>query len=133
VQFLEGGRIWPPYSFALGWISMNKPLLCASTFSFASATTASALDAKSRAARHGAKIFDLHFPCHRRPSLGADRFAHRLIEKRGDNSPVQIARMACKGLRNNRKAHHGAVRRKHELQTQSGCIRLPAAKTTVVG
>ena len=110
MQFPKGGQTGPPYFFAFGWNSMNKPLLCANTFSPASAITASvqcfrpSLCVTRPSSRRGTPLgtgrrysTSIFAVTDVRPRART-RFAHRLIQKRGDHSAVQVARMACKGL-----------------------------------
>lgn len=92
-----------------------------------------AFKAKRCAAGHRATKIDLHLRCHRGFPHGAYGLAHGFIEKSCNNSTMEIARMALKGIWHHGKADDGSVCCEEEFQAQSCCIGRSAAKATIMG
>jgi len=92
-----------------------------------------AFQADRRSGVHWAQVFDIHLPGHSRKAAHPYRFAHRLIEQRGDDAAMHVAGWALEALRHRERADHASIFGLKETEAQTVVIGRAASKAAALG
>ena len=83
------------------------------------------------ARRNRAAVVDLHMARHGSEAPGANRFAHRLIEKRGDDATMHVSGRPLKALRDASAADNVMILAGGEFQPEARFVIFSAAEAVV--